>query len=151
MKIELLVELLIPDTTATTAFHTLKRIGFKELKELKRADYYLFDVDDNFKTFSERIKNVDILVNANKHRALVKKTEDNFENGKIRVIIKNIDNPGRGILPTLKNRLGLKNINSVEKGVMWIMDIDAKDRKKIAERMAKELLMNEHYQECKII
>lgn len=151
MKVELLVELLIPDTTAITAFHTLERTGFKELKELKRADYYLFDVEGDFSDFSEKIKNVDILVNANKHKALVKKADDKFENGKTRVIIKNVDNPGEGVLSTLKNRLGLKNIASLEKGVMWIMDIDAEDKEKIAEKITKELLMNEHYQDFKIV
>ena len=65
----------------------------------------------------------------------------------------NINDDGSGILITLKNRLGFKNIKSVEKAVLWNLAIDAdeKEARKIAEKAAKELLVNENYQEYSII
>lgn len=146
MRAELIVKLIIPDTTAITAFHTLEKMGYR-IKTLERADYYVFEADKDFKKFSEEIKKVDILVNANKHRAAVKKPEDKFENTNVKVLVKDIDQ-GKGLLRTLQNRLGFKQIKSVEKGVLWT--IGTKD-KALAKKIAENLLYSRHYQECKVI
>jgi len=146
MKIQLFVELKIPDTTAITAFHTLEKLGFK-LKHLGRQDYYIMDVSmEDFDKFSEEIGKVDILVNVNKHNFKIMKEDEKFDDKLTRVIVKDTEQ-GDSLLNTLKNRLGLKEINSIEKGVLWLMDCD----KETAEKITKELLYNEHYQEFKII
>ena len=65
MITELYVKLLIPDTTAITAFQTLKRMGYETLKSLTRSDYYRFESEEDIK---EKITTCDILVNVNKHK-----------------------------------------------------------------------------------
>jgi phosphoribosylformylglycinamidine (FGAM) synthase PurS component len=144
-KIELMVELLIPDTTAITAFHTLERMGFSKLKKLKRANYYVFETKEDFKKFSEQVKKIDILVNANKHKAMTKLAEEPFSEAGIRVLVKDTDDKGEGLLNTLKNRLGLK-ADSVQKGTLWTMEIEGDD-KSIAKKITEELLSNSHYQD----
>lgn len=153
-QVELFVGLKIPDNIAITAFHTLERMGFKQLKNLERKEYYKFNFEGDEENFKKKISKVDILVNANKNNyqfELNNKKENN--NFKINVLIKNIDD-GSGLLSTLKERLGFKNIKKIEKGILWISDIDANDKKEaetVAEKITKELLMNENYQEFKII
>ena len=145
--IEMIVTLKVPDATAITALQTLQRMGFSRIKGLKRAEYYKFQVENDLEKFKQQISKVDILVNANKHfyDFSVK------DNNNIKILVKNTDDDGSGLLSTLKNRLGFKNIKKVEKGTLWSLDIDADNPAKIAESAAKDLLVNEHYQEYVIL
>ena len=163
--IEMFVSLKVPDNVAITAFNTIKRIGFKDLKKLERADYYKFDIKDNAKDFKEKISNADILVNANKHKYNFeldnektnnKKNKNNFKNQKnkdkkINILVQDLDN-GTALLSTLKERLGFDNIKKLEKGILWTMHFDKKtNAKKISMDITKNLLMNENYQKYKIL
>jgi len=60
---------------------------------------------------------------------------------------------GKGLLSTLKNRLGFKNMKNAEKGVLWALSIDADEEnaKNTAIEIAKSLLMNENYQKFRIL
>ena len=159
--IEMFVSLKVPDNVAITAFNTIKRMGFKELKGLEKSDYYKFEINDDAEGFKKKISNVDILVNANKHKCSFeldsnKKNKNNFKNQKnkdknINVLVQDIDN-GTGLLSTLKERLGFTNIKNLEKGILWTTHFDKKaNAKKIAVDIAKSLLMNEHFQRFRII
>jgi len=152
MEIELLVRLVIPDTTAITAFHTLKRIGFSQLKKLKREDYFRFKVNgSDFERMSKKLGNTDILVNANKNRFETVRDSKKPEPGKneVRVLVQDVDNKDGGMLSVLRNRLGLKELDEMEKGVLWTMEFDRKEDK-IAREIAEKLLSNKHYQEYRI-
>ena len=147
--VEMVVSLKVPDTTAITALQTLEKIGFNKIRYVKKDDYYNFLIEGDDKDFKDKICKVDILVNANKHSYdfLIKKGND------IKILVKNINDSGSSILSTLKNRLGFKNIKNVEKATLWSLAIDAgeKEAMEIADKAAKELLVNEHYQEYTII
>lgn len=147
---ELFVRLIIPDNTARTAFHTLERMGYNKLKSLNREDYYKFTVEDgNEKEFNEKIGKVDVLVNFNKNRFRIKRPDKAFEeNNEVRVLVKNIDDDCAGLLSTLQNRLGFMEIKSMEKGVLWAFDFDAKkeEAEKLAMEITEKLLANRHYQ-----
>ena len=147
--VEMIVSLKVPDTTAITTLQTLQRIGFSKIKDVKRSDYYNFSVEGDIKKFQQAISKVDILVNANKHTYDFSIKNDNT----IKILVKNINDNGSGILSTLKGRLGFKNIKKAEKAVLWSLNIDAgkKEAIEIAHKAAKELLVNENYQEYVII
>ena len=147
--IEMIVSLKVPDTTAITALQTLQRIGLDKIKDVKRADYYKFLIEEDEEKFKSQICKADILVNANKHSYTFSIPKDS----NVKILVKNINDDGSGILATLKNRLGFKNIKNVEKAILWSMSIDADEKEagKIAEKAARELLVNEHYQEFKVL
>lgn len=147
--VEMVVRLKVPDTTAITTLQTLHKIGFNKIKDVERADYYRFSAEGNEEKFKKQICRVDILVNANKHAYDFEVKKDN----KVKILVKNIDDDGSSLLSTLKNRLGFKNIKRVEKAVLWdlIIEADEKEAIKIAEKAAKDLLVNENYQEYRII
>jgi len=148
---ELFVSLKVPDNVAITAFHTLERIGYKELKKLERQDYYKFDFSGNKKSFEKKISQIDILINANKHKFSFSLEKNEGGLKKINVLVKNLDN-GSELLRTLRERLGIKNIKAVEKGVLWSMYLhDITGAENIAVDITKNLLMNENYQKFSII
>ncbi|MCK5283484.1 MAG: hypothetical protein KAK00_08830 [Nanoarchaeota archaeon] len=155
MKIKLYVSLKIPDTTAITAFHTLERLGYSKLAELEREDYYEFTVLKDEDKFMEDIVKVDVLVNANKHNHRIFKAENvpKEEDDKIiDVLIKNSDDKCSSLFSTLRERMGFIHINEISKGILWKMHFREKENaKELAEKITKDLLYNEHYQEYKIL
>jgi len=159
-KIEMFVDLLIPDTTAITAFHTLKNMGFKQLKKLKREDHYYFVADDDFQKFSDKIGKVDILVNANKNMYKTKlaggkiKDEKADELQTAHVLVQDIGDNASGTLNVLRHRLGFTQIKEMKKGVFWTLYLKCNGKKEaleIAKQIADSLLYNKHYQECKVL
>ena len=152
--IEMIVSLKVPDTTAITALQALQKLGFKKIKDVKRYFYYKFSVDGNTEDFKSKISKVDILVNANKHFFAFSMPKNVIQGACIFfIMVKNIDDDGSGILSTLKNRLGFKEIKKMESAVLWslLIEGDEKESKKMAEKAAKDLLVNENYQEYKIL
>ena len=151
-KIKLYVSLKTPDKTAITTFHTLERLGYKELKKLEREDYYEFTISGDDDKFMKDIIKVDILVNANKHIASICKAgEEPADDNTINVIVKDSGDNASALLTTLKERMGFDNISEMQKGVLWKMHLDSKKPKELAEKITKDLLYNEHYQEFEII
>ena len=161
-KTELFVSLKAPDSAAITAFNTLKRMGYNELLKLERTEYYSFDISGDENKFAKEISNVDIIINANKHKfsfsleEFNKDKKNNKENKnidykKISILVQDFDN-GTGLLSLLKERLGFENIKKIEKGVLWTMSFDKKtDAGSKAIEITKGLLMNENYQSFEII
>lgn len=147
--VEMVVGLKMHDNTAITALQTLKKIGFGAINGVKREDYYKFLVEGDEGKFMQGICKADILVNANKHYCEFSVKKD----GSAKVLVNNINDGGSGILSMLRERLGFRNIKKAEKGTLWSLSIDAdeKEKAKIAENAAKELLANENYQEFRII
>jgi phosphoribosylformylglycinamidine (FGAM) synthase PurS component len=165
--VEMVVGLKVPDNTAITALQTLQKIGLNKINGVKREDYYKFFIEGDAEKFKKQVPKVDILVNANKHyhdfsvkkdgsvKILVKssKIEDFRDPKNPKDFLGNINDNGGGILSTLKNRLGFKNITKIEKGTLWSLGIDSDDQeaRKIADKAAKELLVNENYQEYRVL
>jgi len=148
-NVEIFVSLKLPDPTAITAFHTLEKMGYKELKSLKRKDYYCFEIEQDEEDFKKKISKVDVIVNANKHNVefeLKKERKDVFE---INVLIENKADDGLGLLSVLRERLGFNDIKKISKGTLWTLGIYAeneRDAGEVAKNITNDLLMNEHYQ-----
>ena len=147
-RIKLYVELKIPDTAAITAFHTLERMGFGSLKQIKRHDYYELEIEGDEKRFFDKISRTDILVNANKHKASQKLETPKSDYTPLSVLVESIEDDATGLLNTLKARLGFSEIKSMKKGVLWTLFLDTqKETAKVqAEKIASALLANRHYQ-----
>ena len=149
--IEMFVRLVVPDNIALTAKHTLHKIGFK-IADLRREDYYSFSVDakdpkntkdKNTEDLKNLLAKTDILANANKH-----KVSFDLERDGTKILVTEIDNTGQGLLHTLRERLGFAQIQSASSGTLWTF-IGCKEEDAV--KMTKELLINEHYQEFRVL
>lgn len=143
MSVELFVGLKIPDTTAITTLHTIEKMGYK-VNKVKREIYYKFDIEGDAGKFSKQIGKVDVLVNANKNKYSTKLEK---EEGAFYVLVKDSDDKCEGLIKTL-HKLGLSEIKSMERGVLWALFVDSE---KIAKEVAEKLLYNENYQEIEIL
>ena len=159
MEIEMTVRLLVPDTTALTAFHTIEKMGIKSVRRLTREDYYKFGCEGDFETLSSKLGKTDIIVNANKHKYKARRPGEPMGEGfpglrTVRVIVYDTDNSDGGLLPILRDRLGFSGVMSVEKGVLWSLGIESESREEaegIARDVAEGLLSNKHYQSYNLI
>ncbi|MBI4440166.1 hypothetical protein HY638_04305 [Candidatus Woesearchaeota archaeon] len=143
MNVELLVMLKVPDTTAITAQRVLERMGI-DAGKVHRADYYLFDIGGNEKEFAGKIVKVDVIVNSNKNTAQIGLS------GKPKgtsVLVKDSDDECEGLLHVLTQRLGMREIKKIRRGVLWTMECD----RETAKGAAEQLLCNRHYQDYKIL
>jgi len=143
--VELFVGLKIPDTTAITAFHTIEKMGCKDVKKVKREIYYKFEIEGDAEKFKNKIGKVDILVNANKNKFT---NELQKEENATYILVKDTDDRCEGLLHTLQNRLGLKEIKSMERGILWTLYGCSKET---AKEIGNKLLHNENYQEMETV
>src|SRR3989338_3304607 len=142
-QLEMFVKLVMPDNIALTAKHTLLKMGFK-LTDLRRDDYFRFEADvKNTEELKNLLAKTDILANANKH-----KVNFDLERDGTKILVTEIDNTGQGLLHTLRERLGFAQIQAASSGTLWtFIGCSEED----AVKMTKELLINEHYQEFKLL
>ncbi len=173
-RVELLVKLKIPDVTALTAANALRRrLGYADvLEDLKRADYYLFDVEaDSEQQALELVREIaehtNLFVNPNKHSFEVAMWEPPSEPAKVgenlyrvRCMVRDADiDRGAALLEDLR-KLGYgERVKALTAGTLWIMTIRAPDpqtARNIAEEITitrsrtRGLLANPHYQVCEI-
>lgn len=136
---EMIVTLKIPDTTAITAYKTLREMGFDNLKTLRRANFYHIEGDVK----EEDLKKIDVLVNVNKNEVQFKLEK---KEGKHYVLVQDKEQ-GNGLLNTL-HKLGLGIITKIEKGTLWVLEGVSKEE---AIKITEELLANRHYQAYKFL
>ena len=138
--VEMLVGLKIPDSTALSARQALHEMGFRQLSGLARYAYYSFEVEGSAEQFRKKISGVDILANANKHSVSFGMPREG-----IRALVQDREKPD-GLMSTLRERLGVREIKGMGVGTLWVFSIDGKSQKEAAKRMTEELLVNPHYQ-----
>jgi len=143
--IEIQVELIITDNEERTIENTMKNRGFKNLK-LKRKIYYGIsckDKNDLKKTAKKLIESGEI-VNLNKeipnviidnkeylydknHGDLYEKTEKNDHRG-FEYFIRDLENfAGKTVMSKLETHFDNKEIESMEKGIMWTIYLKKKE------------------------
>ncbi len=152
-EIEMFVSLVIPDNTAITAQHTLKKMGYGKLLNIKREVYYRFSFNGDLHAFQKKVSQIDILANHNKNRVEFKKPNQPFPDNRTRILVKNTGDRASGLFHSLKGSMGLTGLKKVETGTLWILAIDDKPENvtPLAWDIARKLLYNKHYQTAEIL
>ena len=168
--VALLVRLKIPDVTALTAANALRRsMGYQQLQELRRADYYRLDLnvdsqDEALALARELAEKTNLFVNPNKHVYEVQTGHEDAtpEQGQIAHVLVTDPHDGsaEGMLSALQGRLGYADrVAGLTKGLLWTMRLDVADAaeaRRLAAEMAettsleKGLLVNPHFQEFEV-
>ncbi len=144
MRTELFVRLLIPDATAITALRTLKAMpGFEGLGALSRYDYYALESGGD--VFAQAAQ-CDILVNANKHKALRALPGDGAARA-AHLLVRDLGDDD-ALMRRLAG-LGLP-VTHAQRGVLWTLVARSGDAQALARKAADELLHNQHYQEYEL-
>lgn len=171
MKImELLVRLKIPDVTALTAANALRRnMGYTQLKQLRRADYYCFALnvatDEEAEALvRELAEKTNLFVNPNKHvYEIMRQHEAGAANAGhiVHVLVTDPhDGSAEGMLQALQGRLGYgERVQGLTKGQLWTLVLEtshADEARRVAQEIAETkslergLLVNPHFQDYEI-
>ncbi len=150
--IELYVGLKIPDTTAITALQTIWRMGHALVKQLFREELYQFTISGDENEFKERIRQVDILVNANKNTAYFSQQKKQEKYPEVRVIVSDVGETYEGLRQKLTTQLGISGIQKISKKIVWTLIIDASQQnaEKTANKLSEKLFSNRHYQDVAV-
>ena len=166
----ILVRLKIPDVTALTAANALRRsMGYSQLKELRRADYYRLELavdtqEQALELARELAEKTNLFVNPNKHvyELWTSREEAPPDKGTLAHVLVTDPHDGsaEGMLSALQGRLGYGGkVTGLTKGLLWTMVLDTDDSeeaKRLASEMAetksldKGLLANPHFQEFEV-
>lgn len=169
-NVQLLVRLKIPDVTALTAANALRRsMGYRQLRELRRADYYRLELqvqtdEEAVELARELAEKTNLFVNPNKHvyEIVIGHGTDRPEDGQIAHVLVTDPNDGsaQGMLEALQGRLGYGDrVSGLTGGILWTMILDVQSHEealRLAAEMAetksleKGLLVNPHFQEFEV-
>ena len=129
---EILVSTIIADNEAISVERCINKLGFDV--KISKYVHYEISAKNNF-DLSEVLK-TDVLFNPSKeYVTTIKKNEKSF-----RFIVRNLDDiHGKSLLQTLKQRFGFKNLQSVNRGVVWEININSNSPKKDV-----DLILNSH-------
>jgi len=148
-RVEMVVRRKISDPTAFTVLVTLQRMGF-DVEEVERMNYYSFFVTGSAEDFASSIKKADILVNFNTQKAETFLNGLTLERGSSYVLVQDKDKPLR-LLETLRSRLGFAGIEDVDAGVIWRLSFAEGKDDASAEKAARDLLHNRHFQAFRLL
>ena len=129
---EILVSTIIADNEAISVERCINKLGFDV--KISKYVHYEISAKNNF-DLSEVLK-TDVLLNPSKeYVTTIKKNEKSF-----RFIVRNLDDiHGQSLLQTLKQRFGFKDLQSVNRGVVWEININSNFPKKDV-----DLILNSH-------
>jgi hypothetical protein len=162
MLIGLAVRLIIPDTTALSARRALHQAGLLGLQDLRREVCWGFDLDetDHPQVIAERLLNVDVLVNYNKHRGRWWRGE--LEAAPVteavaarwgRIIVEDRDDPEPASMQrVLTSRLRLTGLRVARHATLWSLAFAAgDDADRRTQEAARLLLANRHGQRATLL
>ncbi|HEV7216144.1 MAG TPA: hypothetical protein VGP33_13600 [Chloroflexota bacterium] len=162
MLIGLAVRLIIPDTTALSARRALHQAGLAGLQDVRREVCWGFDLDETEapQIAAERLLNVDVLVNYNKHRGRWWRGElDAAPMGEAvalrwgRAIVEDRDDPEPASMQrVLTARLRLTGLRVVRHATLWSLayaSTDDVDRR--TQDAVRLLLANRHGQRATLL
>jgi len=143
-SIEFLVDLIITDNEAETLQMALNNLGYKNVK-VSRLTHYEIAVDKKSDKLIDELIKSGVLLNTNKEIPYIDDESKLIPKAhKILVSYKD-DFDGQGKLNTLNNRLNIKSVKSVKKGVLWQVECQEADWQKILE---SNILFNPYSQEA---
>lgn len=139
-EVELDVRSIIPDSTAVTTRQALVRLGFGSIVDVHRVQRWRFSFDaGEADALASRLERVDVLVNANKHRAVTRildgtATEHRAPQGprarlecrSVWVAVESLpDSRAVAMLSVLRDRLGFDRLTGCASTELWRLDVAA--------------------------
>ena len=135
---EILVDLIITDNEAETLQVALNNLGFAGVK-VRRYTHWEVKSSNRSEKFADDLIESGELLNTSKELPYLDDKSKLGSGGQNLLVRYQDDFTGKQKLDTLNNRLGMKSVNSVVKGVLWQVECSPEDWRKI---LASNILFN---------
>ncbi len=145
-SIEFLVDLIITDNEAETLQVALDNLGYRQIKVSRLTHWEIQSTDQSPEFIDQLIKSGEML-NTNKEIVYVNRQLKLKPKAHKLLVRYKDDFVGQNKLDTLNNRLNIKSVKSVKKGVLWQIECSEKEWQKILE---SNILYNPYSQEALI-
>lgn len=147
MKIDVAIELIIPDNTAFTVLTALRELGWAQLERVERAEHIILTVDDDARPADlvEHLAHAEVVFNPNKHRLsyTVEGSAPLAEPPQLEAIVADIDEDNSRLVQLLANTFGVRGLNAIERAVGWrLHDTHGAASREKLEWACRELLAN---------
>jgi phosphoribosylformylglycinamidine (FGAM) synthase PurS component len=155
IELEIAFDLIVPDNTAYTVLVALRQLSYKELERVERSEIVVLKLDaapNDVERIMKRVAHAEILFNPNKHRmsyALAANGSDDHsaEGAQWEAIVTDRDDNASGLVKLLAGPFGLRELQSLSRGVAWRLYEKTGDvpRERV-EWACRELLANPYSQ-----
>lgn len=119
LRIELAIDLTVPDNTAFTVLTALRGLGYRELDRVERSDLLRLRLRDGAMSTEDctrAITHAEVVFNPNKHRLSVATAADSQQSEAV-VTEKGDDNSA--LIGLLSARFGVRGLEEVERATAW--------------------------------
>lgn len=147
LRLEVAIELTVPDNTAFTVLVALRQLGYAQLARVERADVLRLTLDqppENADAIVEALKRAEVIFNPNKHKLIWRgagssdPADPNWE-----AIVSDRDDDNSGLARLLGDHFGIRDLKALERATAWrLFDEHGSAPKERLEWACRELLAN---------
>lgn len=122
MKIDLAIELIIPDNTAFTVLTALRQLGYSELAGVERSEHIFLTIADGASgdTVVKQLSRAEVLFNPNKHRmSYAPENARDIEPPEFEALVRDKDENNEPIRELLVTTFGVSSVIGLERAVGW--------------------------------
>lgn len=147
MKIDVAIELIIPDNTAFTVLTALRNLGYAELEAVERAEHIILTVDDKAQPgeLVAHLARAEVVFNPNKNR-LSYSVEGSAPAGQpvqLEALVADKDEDNSRLVRLLTTTFGVSGVHGMERAVGWrLRDAYGAASRERLEWACRELLAN---------
>ncbi|MBV8667773.1 MAG: hypothetical protein JOZ28_01040 [Candidatus Eremiobacteraeota bacterium] len=147
MRIDVVIELIIPDNTAFTVLTALRHLGYAELQAVDRAEHIILTTDENAQP-SELVAHLaqaEVVFNPNKHRLSysVENGATSTEPAELEALVSDKDEDNSRLVRLLTTTFGVSGVRDIERAVGWrLRDTHGPASRERLEWACRELLAN---------
>jgi phosphoribosylformylglycinamidine (FGAM) synthase PurS component len=147
MKIDVAIELIIPDNTAFTVLTALRHLGYAELEIVERAEHIILTVDDDAQPddLVAHLARAEVVFNPNKHRLsyAVEGSAPPAKPAELEVLVRDKDEDNSRLVRLLTTTFGVSGVHDIERAVGWrLRDTQGAASPERLEWACRELLAN---------
>lgn len=122
MKIDVAIELIIPDNTAFTVLRALRQLGYAELASVERSDHVFLTVPDAapVEKVVEQLSRAEVLFNPNKHRlSYAAQSAKDVAPPEFEALVRERDENTERLRALLVTTFGMAALGGLERAVGW--------------------------------
>jgi phosphoribosylformylglycinamidine (FGAM) synthase PurS component len=147
MKIDVAIELIIPDNTAFTVLTALRQMGAEGLAAVERSEQFILTVDDGAQAgdMVRQLARAEVVFNPNKHRMsfCVEGKTTAIAPPQFEAFVRDRDEDNSRLLTLLTGTFGMRALRGLERSVGWrLFDTQGPASRERLEWACRELLAN---------
>jgi phosphoribosylformylglycinamidine (FGAM) synthase PurS component len=120
LRLEVAIELIVPDNTAFTVLVALRQLGYAELARVERADVLRLGLDqppENADEIVKALQRAEVIFNPNKHR--MRRAHDAAGSNAWEAIVSDRDDDNSGLARLLGDHFGIRDLKALERATAW--------------------------------